>query len=600
MSAFLTPRDPAHADDSKAVRGPAVDGIAALVDFGELLGFRPSDVIRALDVDPFEFWGLPKTTCALDGCENDIQDLSGGNGPMSPDDDGREWPVKYCSPEHMREANRRGATVRKRKSRAQRRERGGVEPRARTRPTSDGELVSDGLDILRRRGISEEVQQARGYRRYARGASWVTEEFRAAGLTGGSLACVTRIVKQSEGWLMPKHPVPGAGPILPQLRPDVEVITDPRSTWHYHGEARDRIPGKSLSVKIGTEVRKVPILKGRAAEQHIHAEGKEAEPDYDWRTGIGVHRGVNQLDVHKHAPRTAKYILQGKGQRIDIHPLALERLASVDIVFFAIEGTPKTDAILSAGGVSFGVPSVTMWPRRELHQFADDYLADKVVIIVPDADWATNYGVAWQALKLRTFLRQRTLGRVAAFVAAPPVEAGLKGVDDFLAAGHRPDELVIMGREPDYKLIAAATEHIRGRPRDPAARMLEMMILVADERGHLLDGEGHPLRFGAYGSMAISDRSETTSWALGNLTDTLRIEGSLETEIITETIYDENLKLERDVTRTEFKQTPTISINERFRAPRDRPLTVRDIHSAMETLERHEIILGRLVEALRA
>jgi len=541
-----------------------------LVDFGELLGFRPSDVVQMLDVDPFEFWLEPVPTCSWEGCEESLLDL--------------DRKALYC-PEHSEAADQQRSAERQRKRRAGLRARGEKEPRSRSGPASDGDpLVSDGLDILRKRGVSEAVQAARGYRRYAKGASWVVEEFRAAGDPTVNLATVARIVNQSEGWLIPKHPIPDAPAIAPQLRPDEPVFTNPTSTWHWHGETRDDPrtgPFLSRRTKSGA-VHRVPVLRGRAAEQHI---GAVSDEPYDWRTGEGSHRGENPRGFHRHAPHRAKYVLLGKGKRIDVHPLALERLPAAEVVYFGIEGSIKTDAILSAGGVAFGVPSVTMWPRRELRWFAERHLQGKTIVIVPDADWAIKPAVAWQALKLRTFLRQcEPLGRWV-FVAAPPVALDLKGIDDYLGHrdGHALDELVLMGREPDYGLIWDATAHVRGRSRAVAERMLEMAILVADDDGRLADDDG-PLRFGGYGSMAIADKWQATARALDSLRDVLQVDGSLEIETITETIRDENQQ-ERQVQRHEFKQTPSITVPERHRASRTAPMTLRDLHEIRDGLE---------------
>ena len=96
---------------------------------------------------------------------------------------------------------------------------------------------------------------------------------------------------------------------------------------------------------------------GVKAEAHIAAEG---DP-YDPATGEGQHNGIPVDVVHKHPPHAAKYVLLGKASRIDLHPWAEQLLPEVEAVFFVLEGTPKTDAVLSAGGVAFGVPSVTCW-----------------------------------------------------------------------------------------------------------------------------------------------------------------------------------------------------------------------------------------------
>lgn len=231
------------------------------------------------------------------------------------------------------------------------------------------------------------------------------------------------------------------------------------------------------------------MLYGAAAEAHINKDvdklGLDDEPsDYDPDTGIGSHKGVNLEVAHKHAPHRAKYILLGKAKRIDIHPWAEALLPQASVVYFVMEGTPKTDAVFSAGGVSFGIPSVTMWDRSEVIEFAKR-LQGKTVLLVPDADWHRNRQVERQALKLRTLLRKCGLD---AYVAAPPYETVTKwkGVDDFLGAGHTLGELVIEGGEPPDQRIRRAVAHVEPyQRRSSAYYTLYALSLFADESGTL-------------------------------------------------------------------------------------------------------------------
>jgi hypothetical protein len=71
----------------------------------------------------------------------------------------------------------------------------------------------------------------------------------------------------------------------------------------------------------------------------------------------------------------------------------------------------------------------------ELPEFAHKKLQNKLVVVVPDADWADNERVIEQARLCRTYLHR--FG-VEAVVAAPPLRDGAvehKGVDDYLGAG---------------------------------------------------------------------------------------------------------------------------------------------------------------------
>jgi hypothetical protein len=131
-----------------------------------------------------------------------------------------------------------------------------------------------------------------------------------------------------------------------------------------------------------------------------------------------------------------------------------------------IEGSLKTDAILSQGEAAFGVPSVTLWDTPELDAFLIAMnLGSKQVVIVPDADWFTNGMVSSQAWRLRSYLHKRGIDAV---VAAPPLLDGeievdpvigkLKGVDDYLAAGRSLDALAVLDRKCDSEVAWRALE----------------------------------------------------------------------------------------------------------------------------------------------
>ncbi len=214
---------------------------------------------------------------------------------------------------------------------------------------------------------------------------------------------------QCGGWVMPKHAPPGYDPIVPQLRPDEAVITNPLDTWHWHGTELIEWPvfPEEAGALAGEALWRYRILSD--ADAHVSKGiGKDDSDPYDPRTGKGDHQGINVEGVHRHAPRAAKYLLQGgkgAGSRIDVHPWALERIPDADIVWFILEGCPKNDAVVSAGAAVFSVPSVTCWKAQELRRFANRYLRGKTVLVVPDSDWVENPQVQRAALKARTVLR---------------------------------------------------------------------------------------------------------------------------------------------------------------------------------------------------
>jgi hypothetical protein len=318
--------------------------------------------------------------------------------------------------------------------------------------------MSDGLDILRDRGVSDEVREARKYRRYEAGAGPVELP---------ELADHTRYLKTYAGpcggWLMPKYPVfDDLEPIRPQLRPDRAI--EHESWVHRH---RD-MPGHELKAHLASEKR------------------------------VAQHDGIGLDDEHEH-PVTSKYVLGPRrdgtaddSARLDCHPLTDFRKSGR--VFFVIEGTPKNDALVSCGEKSFDVPSVAQWDAPELPRFAHKYLLEDPVFIIPDSDWVDNSEVIFHAVCCREYLRR--LG-VAAEIASPPPRAEpdaggsfKQGVDDFLGPkgsplGRRsPDQLLVLRREVDEDAFAAFWEdYVRARTkrstRGPYAKTLKLDEAVA-------------------------------------------------------------------------------------------------------------------------
>ena len=303
---------------------------------------------------------------------------------------------------------------------------------------------------------------------------------------------------------------------------------------------------------------------GTKADAHVNKGGTP----YDIATGEGHHNGQPVDVVHQHAPREAKYVLLGEGSRIDLHPWAAELLPEAKVVFLVMEGTPKTDAVLSAGGVAFGIPSVTCWDPQELETFATDNLRGKTVLVVPDADWATNPQVERQALKVRTLLRR--LG-IDADVCAPPHDADdyHKGIDDYLGAGYALGDLEVSGREPQYGRIREAVADVPYRRRKYVARAVEDLSLYADG-----DGKVSFTFAGLKNLLGIprSDRAVSMLEAL-EATHTFTVEkGSLE-------------PVKRSVFYGKYEETvftkpqPTIAMSEQFRAWRKRAkLSMMDYH----------------------
>ena len=340
------------------------------------------------------------------------------------------------------------------------------------------------------RGITDEIWQGRPY------AWWTpadtapaTEPF--ADTDRGQRTHVTKIVNQSPGWVIHRYPPafePPLPPVYPELRPLNPVKTQgPRTHWHGDGPAPDDLP--EWATMPGERANwQDHIARHKGGDDHagvntdaVHSHqamakyvfsttakiDKVYEHDHDlaWKATaesdrpdkrsahvVKRHAGIDQAGTHSHTVRI-KDPDATMARRIDVHPLAAQAILDAEVVFFALEGCIKADAILSAGGAVFSVPSVSLWDCDELQEFCWAYLADKTVVIVNDADWVKNDSVRNQSMLCRTrlFRSGAAQGR-GIYVAAPePTLDGVdtKGVDDWLGAGGRLEDLrVISSTQP--------------------------------------------------------------------------------------------------------------------------------------------------------
>jgi hypothetical protein len=248
-------------------------------------------------------------------------------------------------------------------------------------------------------------------------------------------------------------------------------------------------------------------------------------------TQKGGHGGVNDQSVHQRA-NVAKYVFPpGKGAaRIDMHPDAWTKFSNTPMVFFVIEGCIKADAILTAGYPVFSAPSVTLWDVPELKPVIERYAKNRVVYIVADADWYGNDQVLTQALLCRT--RVLSLGAAEAHVCAPSLdffkETGEKGVDDFLAAGRKVEDLEVLEREAPYGLAEWIAENRLAGRLDKISSMARACSGISLHAG--TDGR-YKGTISALGK-AVGMNKRTAARAVGYLRDygAVAVEGSLETQ----------------------------------------------------------------------
>ena len=456
-------------------------------------------------------------------------------------------------------------------------------------------------------GIDPEVFAARGVWRYGTtDIDRVKDDFRSH-LESAKLSTVTKIVHQSSGLLLPKSPIPGGSPVIPQLRPDKPVLVDSQKRWHFHGQLADELPvfpPEAGAKRVGKRLPSLLILQGEDALAHINRSRGER---YDSQTGLGSHYGENRDDVHFHLD-LAKYVLLGKGlcQRIDLHPWASLRVANAPRIFFVLEGALKNDAIISAGEAVFSVPSVTMWDPCELKRWIAHIRRinpEATIFVVPDADWISNPQVELQAYYVRSCVRRSGL---RAHIAAPPVQHGqekcecspggrtsngrtcdacggfLKGVDDFLGAGGTIDGLIVSGREAPHDSIDSwkpdATENLARVQR--ARRALTELSQHANDDGSLYTPISTLARIEAIRKRAVVE-------TLDDLAGAIEVEGSLATDV-KDWWYIDEATGEVHVARVlDWIERPTIVVRRDFRAVKNPDVTVGEFCGKVIDLASH-------------
>lgn len=222
-------------------------------------------------------------------------------------------------------------------------------------------------------------------------------------------------------------------------------------------------------------------------------------------------RSWHQEDPESHGPReehdhfTKMKYGPNDAARIDVHPLSMPRFKDAEVVFAAMEGCLKADAILSKirdfdlNAAVYSFPSVTLGNCPEIAKFSRLYLEDKTVIAVLDADWADpskegaveNQGRIYQGKLL-------ALGIKAVHLAAPPQDPKddmghpiFKGVDDFLGIGKGGlHELVCIDVEPpknveEWVLDHSTSSYIDMQGVRKTANILTSMAVFAGENGML-------------------------------------------------------------------------------------------------------------------
>lgn len=170
---------------------------------------------------------------------------------------------------------------------------------------------------------------------------------------------------------------------------------------------------------------------------------------------------------------------RGRAAVLDVHPDNRDRVADPTVELWITEGIKTADALTSAGQCVAALSGVYNW--RSTHGTLGDWedvpLRGRTVVIVFDADAATNRHIARAMARLGRWLKSR--GASPQYIVCPQADGNAKtGADDFLAAGGTMEQLAsaALSRPPDpdagddsltdSRLAErVADDHLRGRYR---------------------------------------------------------------------------------------------------------------------------------------
>ncbi|HNC09537.1 MAG TPA: DUF3854 domain-containing protein, partial [Anaerolineales bacterium] len=217
----------------------------------------------------------------------------------------------------------------------------------------------------------------------------------------------------------------------------------------------------------------------------------------DGQVGLNVYRPDNPRVVEDrrktnpdgtHPVRVMKYELpKNAGVRLDCPPNCHAQLANPAIPLWITEGQKKADALVSAGMCAIALLGVWNFVGKNEYggiTFLADWqyiaLNDREVHIIFDSDLMTKHPVR-QALERITQHLQRKGAHVSAVYLPQQVDGSKAGVDDWLAAGHRVEEL---GNLLD-------TPRPAPKPADPLVEILDSTPSTISRPLTLINGHGY-------------------------------------------------------------------------------------------------------------
>lgn len=170
---------------------------------------------------------------------------------------------------------------------------------------------------------------------------------------------------------------------------------------------------------------------------------------------------------HEHPKLVRDWDAISDAMRFEHTPIqTVEDWQEADIIFVGIEGTPKCDAAaadaraLGLKAVACSVPACWMWGDSgvkvngvpELDLIATAYMQGKLVIVVPDDDWAEQKKNGDYPVRTAAYLLQERLLdlEINAKIHSPKPLPGFDktGIDDSIAAGYHLTDMVGIDRQP--------------------------------------------------------------------------------------------------------------------------------------------------------
>lgn len=176
----------------------------------------------------------------------------------------------------------------------------------------------------------------------------------------------------------------------------------------------------------------------------------------------------------------------GSSIRLDCPPPCKPMLGDPTAPMFFVEGVKKADALASQGACAVSLNGVWGFKGRNAlggtTLLADfDYIALKgrKAFVVFDSDYASNPQVRKAQDRLLEHLKRK--GADATAIYLPPKPNGEKqGVDNFLAAGHRLDDIIALATMPPDREIAGAPQGEYVLETSDGKRKLNLKRLVDD------------------------------------------------------------------------------------------------------------------------